>query len=165
MSQNSKKSANNRNSKANPNSSLKSDSKLPVPSGLTEARQKILHGIGPQTADVTVRCHGTADCHLTLGDFGQNLQQRCVVDQRRYTVEKTPSEGMSIKRHPGHSVVAVCLWAKHHSSSGPSANRNSHAVPSGQGAAMPRATPGNRTRMAESRCQELTPRPECSQYL
>ena len=54
------------------------------------------------------------------------------------------------------------LWAKHHISSGPSANRNSHAVPSGQGAAMPRATPGNRTRMAESRGKELTPRPECS---
>ena len=32
--------------------------------------------------------------------------------------------------------------------SGPSANRNSHTVPSGQGAAMPRATPGNRTRPA-----------------
>ena len=54
------------------------------------------------------------------------------------------------------------LWAKHHISSGPSANRNSHAVPSGQGAAMPRATPGNRTRMTESRGKELTPRPECS---
>ena len=40
--------------------------------------------------------------------------------------------------------------------SGPSANRNSHAVPSGR--AMPRATPGNRTRMAESIVNELTPR-------
>ena len=29
------------------------------------------------------------------------------------------------------------LWAKHRISSGPSANRNSHACPSGQGAAMP----------------------------
>ena len=53
------------------------------------------------------------------------------------------------------------LWAKHHISSGPSANRNSHSVPSGQGAAMPRATPGYRTRMTESRGKELTPRPEC----
>ena len=43
----------------------------------------------------------------------------------------------------------------------PRANRNSHAAPSGQGAVMSRATPGNLTRMAESRSKELTPRPEC----
>ena len=61
-----------------------------------------------------------------------------------------------------HTSQADWLWAKHRISSGPSANRNSHAVPSGQGAAMPRATPGNRTRMAESTGKELTSRPECS---
>ena len=81
--------------------------------------------------------------------------------------------------HPTHAFILLCshftlllflsnslrvgwLWAKHHISCGPSANRNSHAVPSGQGVAMPRATPGNRTRMAESRGNELTPRSECS---
>ena len=65
-------------------------------------------------------------------------------------------------RRSGPARLVGWLWAKHHISCGPSANRNSHAVPSGQGAAMPRATPGNRTRMAESRGKELTPRPECS---
>ena len=49
-------------------------------------------------------------------------------------------------------------------SSGRSAYRNSHGVPSGQGAVMPRATPENPIRMAESRGKELTPGPECSPH-
>ena len=35
------------------------------------------------------------------------------------------------------------LWAKHYISSGPSANRNSHTVPSGQGAAKPKYGQGS----------------------
>ena len=77
-----------------------------------------------------------------------------------------------LPRDPTAILTVGWLWAKHcissvtpylhRCSSGPSVNGNSHAVPSDQGAAMPRATPGNRTRMAESRGKELTPRPECS---
>ena len=48
------------------------------------------------------------------------------------------------------------LWAKHSISSGPSANRNSQAVPSGQREVMPCATSGNQTWIAESRGKELT---------
>ena len=76
---------------------------------------------------------------------------------------KTYQINSSRQKFPSNANWLVgWLWAKHCISSGPSAIRHSHSVPSGSGAAMPRAMIGNQTRMAESRGKELTPRPECS---
>ena len=97
-----------------------------------------------------------------MADFSLGSSRHCRHDEswvwitrgsetlEEYTNRKDDElEGMNERLSNKLRCLRVgCGLSKHHISSGPSANRNSQAVPNSQGAAMPRATPGNRIRMA-----------------